>query len=154
MVVELLIVEQATALQIVEQSPGALRLVSDNSIVGTSTAALIVASEALAAGDLVNIWNNASAFNVRKASASLPGKEAHGFVLTDVAALGTATVHFEGTNTRITGLTPGVQFLSDATPGKTSGSPASGTGKVVQIVGFAVGPAAMNFQYELPIVLA
>lgn len=121
--------------------------------IGADTAP-ITASEALAAGDLVNIWNNASVANVRKADASTAGKEAHGFVLSAVSASAAATVYFEGTNTQCTGLTPGPQFLSGATAGKTVASAPTGAGKVVQRVGFAVSATALNFDGGDPIVLA
>lgn len=119
--------------------------------VGADTA-VINASEALAAGDLVNIWNNSGTANVRKADASTAGKEAHGFVLAAVASGQPATVYFEGTNTQMTGLTPGRQYLS-TTPGKTSATAPTGSGEVVQVVGFAVSATAMNFQSNPPIVL-
>lgn len=119
--------------------------------VGADTA-VIPASEALAAGDLVNIWNNSGTANVRKADASTAGKEAHGFVLAAVASGQPATVYFEGTNTQMTGLTPGRQYLS-TTPGKTSATAPTGSGQVVQVVGFAVSATAMNFQSNPPIVL-
>jgi hypothetical protein len=47
--------------------------------VGVNTRS-VVASETLAAGDLVNFWNNAGTLNVRKADATAEGKEVHGFV--------------------------------------------------------------------------
>lgn len=119
--------------------------------VGADTA-VIPASEALAAGDLVNIWNNSGTANVRKADASTAGKEAHGFVLAAVASGQPATVYFEGTNTQMTGLTPGRQYLS-TTPGKTSATAPTGSGQVVQVVGFAVSATAMNLQSNPPIVL-
>lgn len=134
---------------------GAGRL--DNSVMPTGIGpdtAIIVASEALAAGDFVNIWNNSSVANVRKADGSVSGKEAHGFVLAAVASGASASVHFEGTNTQCTGLTPGVQFLSAATAGKTVSAAPTGSGKVVQRVGFAVSATAMNFDGSDPIVLA
>ena len=121
--------------------------------VGADTVA-ITASEALAAGDLVNVYNNGGTANVRKADGSTSGKEAHGFVLSAVPASASATVYFEGTNTQCTGLTPGLQFLSGTTAGKSVSTAPTGTGKVVQVVGFAVSATAMNFQAELPIVLA
>src|SRR3954462_1256812 len=68
--------------------------------------ASITASEALAAGDLVNIWNSTGA-KVRKADATTAGKEAHGFVLAAVSSSATATVYFEGTDTGVSGLTAG-----------------------------------------------
>lgn len=121
--------------------------------IGADTAP-IVASEALAAGDFVNIWNNAGVANIRKADASTSGKEAHGFVLTAVSASASGTVYFEGTNTQCTGLTPGVQFLSAATAGKSVSAAPTGTGKVVRRIGFAISATAMNFDACDPIVLA
>lgn len=121
--------------------------------IGADTAS-ILASEALAAGDLVNIYNNAGTANIRKADASASGKEAHGFVLSAVSSGASGTVYFEGTNTQVTGLTPGVQFLSASTPGKSTTTAPSSSGNVVQIVGIATSATALNFQMELPIVLA
>lgn len=116
--------------------------------------ASIVASEALSAGDLVNVWDNAGAFRVRKADASTTGKEAHGYVLAAVLITATAAVYFEGPNTQKTGLTAGVQYLSVTTPGGTQGTAPSAAGQIVQRVGFATAATVMNFQSSLPIVLA
>ena len=113
---------------------------------------VITASEALAAGDLVNIWNSTGA-KARKADASTAGKEAHGFVIASVLNAGAATVYFEGNNAQVTGLTPGVQYLS-TTPGTAQATAPSGTGNVVQRVGFATDAANLNFQSNVPIVLA
>lgn len=119
--------------------------------IGADTAT-ITASEALAAGDLVNVWNSTGA-KVRKADATTAGKEAHGFVIASVISTGSATVYFEGTNASVTGLTPGVQYLS-TTAGTASSTPPSGSGNVVQRVGFATAAAALNFDAGTPIVLA
>jgi len=120
--------------------------------IGADTAS-VIASEALSAGDLVNIWDNASVFSVRKADATTAGKEAHGFVLAVFTHPTTATVYFEGTNTAVTGKTPGKQFLA-TTAGTTTTTAPSGSGNVVQIVGFATSATAINFQSTPPIVLA
>jgi hypothetical protein len=114
---------------------------------------VITASEALAAGDLVNVWNSTGA-KVRKADASVAGKEAHGFVLAAVSSAASATVYFEGTDTQVTGQTPGVVYLSATTPGLATTTPPSGTGQVVQRVGFATSATAINFQSLPPVVLA
>lgn len=106
----------------------------------------ILASEALAAGDLVNLWNNSSIGNVRKADASTSGKEANGFVLAAVTSGTNATVYFEGTNTQVTGLTPGPQFLSATVPGKCSSVVPSAAGQIVQNVGFSASATTVNFQ--------
>ena len=119
--------------------------------IGADTAS-VTTSEALAAGDFVNIWNSSGA-KARKADATVAGKEAHGFVLTGVASGAQATVYFEGTNTAVTGQTPGNVFLS-TTAGRSAASAPTGSGNVVQCIGFATGPTTINFQAQPPIVLA
>lgn len=116
--------------------------------------ALIVTSEALVAGNLVNVWDNAGVFKVRKADGSTSGKEAHGFVLAAFASGATATVYFEGSNTQVTGLSPGNQYLSAATPGLSTSVAPSASGNTVQRVGFATSATSMNFQSGTPITLA
>lgn len=120
--------------------------------IGADTA-VVTASEALSAGDWVNIWSNAGAFAVRKADASVAGKEAHGFVIAAVANAAAATVYFEGSNTSVTGQTPGKVYLS-TTPGVGTPTPPAGAGNVVQLVGFAVSATTVNAQLLEPIVLA
>ena len=112
----------------------------------------LTTSEAIASGDLVNIWNSTGA-KVRKADATIAGKEAHGFVLVGAGSGATVDVYFEGSNTAMSGLTPGNQFLS-TTAGLTSVTAPTGTGNVVQRVGFAVSATTMNFQSGVPITLA
>lgn len=114
--------------------------------------AIIAASEALTAGDFVNVWNSAGA-KVRKADATIVGKEAHGFVLAAVASGANATVYFEGSNTAVTGQIPGVVFLS-TTAGQPAATAPSGSGNVVQRIGFAVSATAINFQSQPPVTLA
>jgi hypothetical protein len=118
--------------------------------IGADTAA-ITASEALAAGDLVNIYDSTGA-KCRKADASTAGKEAHGFVLAVVESAAEATVYFEGSNAQVSGLTPGVQYLS-TTPGLCTATAPSASGNAVQRVGFATSATAMNFQSQPPVIL-
>ena len=121
--------------------------------IGADTATIIT-SETLVAGDLVNVYSNGGVATCRKADASTSGKEAHGFVLTGFSSAANAVVYFEGTNTQMTSLTPGRQYLSAVTPGKSSATAPTATGQTVQIVGFAVSTTAMNFQSGTTIVLA
>lgn len=120
--------------------------------IGADTASL-PSSENLAAGDLVNIWNDAGTAKVRKADATTAGKEAHGFVLSAVTSPANATVYFEGTNAQVTGLTAGPLFLGTTAGACVSTAP-SGSGNVVQRVGLATAAASMNFEAGMPIVLA
>lgn len=119
--------------------------------IGADTAS-IQASENLAAGDFVNVWNNAGA-KVRKADATTAGKDAHGFVLSAVTSGNQATVYFEGTNTQVSGQTPGTVFLQ-TTAGTGGATAPSASGNVVQQVGVAVSATAVNFERGAAITLA
>ena len=127
----------------------------DNSMmpvgIGADTAA-ITASETLAAGDWVNVWNSSGA-KVRKADATTAGKEAHGFVLAAVTSGSPATVYFEGTNTQVTGQTPGPVYLQ-TTAGTGGATIPSASGNVVQNLGVAVSATEVNFERGTPVVLA
>jgi len=81
------------------------------------------------------------------------GKGADGFVLVAVGSGAAATVYFEGTNTAVTGQTPGAVFLS-TTAGQAAAAAPTGAGNVVQRIGFAVSATAINFQSQPPITLA
>jgi hypothetical protein len=113
--------------------------------IGADTAQ-IVASGALAAGDLVNVFDDAGTAKVRKADANSKATEAHGFVLAAVTDGATAEVYFEGTITGLTGLTPGVQYLSNLTAGKSGSNVPNGTGDIVQRVGIATSATTLNFE--------
>ena len=112
-----------------------------------------MASEALAAGDFVNVWNDTGAFKVRKADATTAGKDAHGFVLDAVSSGNPATVYFEGTNTQVTGQTPGNVFLQ-TTAGSGGSTVPSSSGNVVQQIGIATSATSVNFERGTPVVLA
>jgi len=120
---------------------------------GADTGA-IEASENLTAGDYVNIWDDGGSFKVRKADASTAGKEAHGFVLAAVTSGQTATVYFEGVNDQVSGMTPGVVFLSAATAGQGTATAPSGSSQVVQRLGIAISATEVNFEAASPIYLA
>lgn len=113
---------------------------------------VIVASEALAAGDFVNVWNSTGA-KVRKADASTAGKQADGYVKAAVSNGGNATVYFEGPNTGLSGLTPGKVFLS-TTPGLSTATAPTGSGNIVQKLGTAVAADEINVEFSDPITLA
>lgn len=120
--------------------------------IGADTAS-IQAGEALAAGDYVNIHNVSGNARVRKADASASGKEAHGFVLSAVAAGASATVYFEGSNNQVSGQTPGVVYLH-TTAGQGSPTAPAAPGQIVQRLGFATSATSVNFQSHAPILLA
>jgi hypothetical protein len=117
--------------------------------VGPDTKA-IVTSEALAAGDFVNIHNSTGA-KARKADKN--GKPAHGFVLAAFGSGATATVYLEGTNNQLTGMTPGAdQFL--ASTGARTEAATTTTGDSVQLLGVALSATEMSFEPNDAILLA
>lgn len=127
----------------------------DNSMLPTGIGdetKLIMASEALSAGDLVNVWDDAGATKVRKADASDPAKAADGFVLSAAAQSENATVYFEGTNNQLSGLTGGTKyFLSASTPGDITDAAPTTSGHIVQFVGKAISATEVSFEPGTPI---
>lgn len=115
----------------------------------------VVASEALAAGDLVNIWNDGGTEKVRKADATAEGKEAVGFVKSAFTSAATAAVYLEGRITGLSGLTPGArQYLSAASAGRPTATAPNSAGNVVQFVGVAVSATEIDFEAGEPITVA
>ena len=113
----------------------------------------LTASEALSAGDFVNVYNDAGTAKVRKADATTAGKQCHGYVLAGVNNGDPATVYFEGSNTQVSGATPGTVFLSTTAGGFTDTAPSS-AGNVVQRLGVAVSATEINFERTLHYVLS
>ena len=113
----------------------------------------IVTSESLSAGDRVNVYDYGGA-KCRKAYAATSGMEAYGYVVSSVSYGSMATIYSSGNNTAVTGLTSGQQYLSATIPGKCTSTPPSGSGVVLQKVGFASSSTCLTFQKELSIVLA
>lgn len=130
----------------------------DESVLPTGIGADVknaVASESLAAGDLVNIWNDGGTEKVRKADATTEGKEAVGFVKASFASAATAAVYFEGRITGLSGLTPGArQYLSAANAGQPTATAPNSAGNVVQFVGVAVSATEIDFEAGEPITVA
>lgn len=114
----------------------------------------LVASEALADGDFVNVWNDAGTPKVRKADASTTGKEASGFVMAAVASAAVAVVFFESTNTHLSGMTAGKRYLSATVPGGSQATAPTGSGQIVQQLGVAFSATELTFEPQQVIVLA
>lgn len=109
----------------------------------------VVASEALTAGNLVNIHNSTGLFRMRKAKAD-PTFHADGYILADTASGAIGMLYSFGYNPFMTGLSPGQQFLS-TTAGTCSSSPPSTVGKLHQKVGVAAGATVLNFTPGNPV---
>ncbi len=121
---------------------GTFALLDDVSGVGT----VFVASEGLAAGDLVNIWDDSGTPKARLADASA-NRPADGFVLADVDSGDPATVYAQGMNDQVSGLVGGVtQWLSSTVPGGIQDTPPTESGDLVQRVGKAFSATVLSFQ--------
>lgn len=123
----------------------------DNSVmpvgIGAETKSLVT-SESLAAGDLVNIWDDTGTEKARKADASAAsgGKRAHGFVLSAVTAPAAATVYLEGTITGLTALTRGDEYFLDSTAGAATATPPTTSGYTLQRIGVAISATEITFE--------
>jgi hypothetical protein len=114
------------------------------------------ATENLAAGDFVNIYDNAGTVSCRKADASGGvAKKADGFVLAAVTSGSNATIYYGNRNTQLSSLTKGsIYYLSGATPGAATTTPPSTSAYIVQQLGKAYSTTAMLCEIEDPVVLA
>lgn len=119
----------------------------------------MTAMEALSAGDFVSVFSDSGTPKVRKADASAPSatRRAHGFVLQAAAAGAPVTVYWEGSNTALSGLTPGTTYaLSHTNPGKVVElHAATGTpGHTLQVLGVAISSTVLSTEIGEPLVLA
>ncbi len=100
------------------------------------------ATEALAAGDFVQVYDVAGVKSVRKASAAAgSARAADGFVVAGVANGAPATVYAGGLNGAVSGIAAAdvgkPVFLSPTVPGGFTFTPPSATGQLLQRLGVA-----------------
>lgn len=100
---------------------------------------VLPASEAIAAGDLLNVYVNAGVMTARKADGSDPAKFCNAFTLTGIANGSSGPVQFAGFNDRAT-VSSGASevWLSDVTPGTFTNTAPTTSGHLLQTVGTAV----------------
>lgn len=106
--------------------------------------AMLPTSEALTAGNFVNVYLVSTTSTARKADATTTGKTAQGFVLANVASGATAEVYLAGINNALTGLTVGPVFLG-TTAGQSTPTAPTAAGQVVQRLGDAINATTMVF---------
>lgn len=111
-----------------------------------------VASEALSAGDLVNLWSDSGTLKARKADATAGiAKTADGFVKSAVSLGANATVYLDGTNANLTGLTVGAQYYLSSTAGGVTTTIPTTAGYGYQYVGKATATTELIFEAGEPI---
>lgn len=133
-------------------STGADGLIADSLLHSTISGSVsIVTSENLAAGDFVNIYNNAGTPTARKADGATTGKTANGYVTAGSTSPAAAQVYFGGINTAVSTVTGGEIYLSDTTPGGFTSTPPSTAGHTLQRIGSGVTATAIAFNPYAPI---
>jgi hypothetical protein len=96
----------------------------------------VASSENLAAGQFVNLYDNAGTINARLADANA-NRRAHGFVLANVTSPANATVYYGDVNDEMSGLTVGAEyFLSETAGGVVTPAPTT-SGSLAQRLGVA-----------------
>lgn len=116
---------------------------------------VIEATEALNAGDYVNIFNDGGTEKVRLADNS-NSRDAHGFVKDAASIAANASVYFEGPNDDLSGLTPG-QRVYLGTAGQIISVPLDPNtegGKIHQFLGIAIDATTVNTDIDDCILLA
>ena len=108
---------------------------------GADLVSLTVGAGGVTAGDYIHILPD---FSVVKADAS-NSRDANGFVLTDAIAAAQVEVYFEGTNTGVSGQSPGAVYLSDTIPGTGQATAPTAAGSIVQLIGFGAAANKVNF---------
>jgi hypothetical protein len=116
---------------------------------------VVEATENLAAGDFVNIYD-ATGAKCRKADASSPAKYAVGHVKASVTSGQNATVYPTGTaNDHVTGLTVGAEYyLSGSSAGVPTATAPSTAGHIVQALGTASAATVLPTNLARPVTLA
>lgn len=107
----------------------------------------IVASEALAANDLVNVYDNSGTPNCRKADAS-NARPAHGYVTSSVSSSATATIYTDGIIPG-SGLTIGARYWLSGTAGTSTTTIPTTATHIAQSVGFAKSATELVFTPNL-----
>lgn len=114
----------------------------------------VTTSEALAAGDFVNLWSS-TGLKARKADATVAGKEAQGFVLVSVSSGATASVYsLDGINSAVSGKTVGARQYLSTTPGLSQETAPAASGNVLQLLGLGLSATEILVESYDGIILA
>ncbi len=104
-----------------------------------STTLSIKTTEAIDAGDFINIFDHNGEASIRRAVASDPLMFTNGFVLESYAQNTSAKVHLIGFNSAVTILsTQSLVYLDDGTPGNFTTARPTTPGYIVQSLGVAI----------------
>lgn len=115
--------------------------------------ATMTASEALVAGNFVNIHASSGA-KIRKANATDDTKPVHGFVPSAILSAAAGSMIGPGrVIPGLSGLTPGATYYLDTTGGAITDTPPSASGNLVQEVGLAVSATELLFNPKVGVTI-
>jgi hypothetical protein len=126
----------------------------DATMIAASGTISIEASEALLAGDFVNLHDDSGTVRMRKADNS-NGRQADGYVLSAVSALASGTIEplHVGVNSGLSGLTLGARYFLGTAGGVTTTAPSS-SGDTVQCLGIARSATELFMTPEDPVLIS
>jgi hypothetical protein len=104
-----------------------------------------LASEDIAQGAMVNLYNNAGTINARNSNGSAAGKAVRAFANSAITSGSYGEFILGGVNPYISGMTPGTLYYM----GNTNGTISATAGTVSQKVGYALTASKLFFQPEL-----
>lgn len=103
-------------------------------------------SENIAAGAMVNLYNNAGTINARNANATNNTKPCHGFAPSPILAGSNGEVDlFNGLCGSIVGLTPGTRYFLDTANGLITNVAPVAAGNIEQAIGLALSANRLYF---------
>ena len=119
---------------------------------GLANTIIAPASEDLAAGDAVNLWDDSGTIKLRKADASTIAKRAHGMTLAAFLSGASVTAYKDGAITGLSGLTPGAGYYLSTTPGGLALVAAvagyTTSGNIIQYLGVAESATKLQLAIE------
>jgi hypothetical protein len=116
----------------------------DDSMLPTSDSTSYPTTENLAAGNLVNVFDNGGTTSLRKADNS-NGRQAHGYVKVGSSSPAANTIYRDGVNENASGLTVGDPVFLGVSGAPTQ-DPNVGSGNILQQVG--VAESATSYAFE------
>ena len=102
--------------------------------------------ENLSAGDFVYYFDDGGTVKLAKADATTVGKPVIGYVKLSSTAPAVNTIHLEGTNDALAGLTEGVQYWLSTTAGGVTDTSPSASGNIVQKIGVSSSDTEIPFE--------
>ena len=132
----------------------------DETMLPEALATTILASEAIAAGAMVNVWDNSGTLNVRNANATDTTKPCNGWAPSAIGSSSTGQINFGGINPSValgafTVANIGQQvFLSTVSGGVVIASNAFSSGNLVQSLGTIVDVGATVSVAFIPEIVA